>query len=178
MMTTEGEEMSPGRKPERRVRNAVREEGVSDRIADDLRIIQIVILTKIASAKPRIYNRLQAFAARFNDTKQNNFGARRDNFSAVLIYNGGVDTVQLHFFDHAGHGGGDAPHSHFNVIGNLCRALHQISSENSFVIGTHVEIESREDDDNEDSDRPDERSCTARKIRMTFYARKSRRESV
>lgn len=73
------------RKPERRVRNAVREEGVSDRIADDLRIIQIVILTKIASAKPRIYNRLQAFAARFNDTKQNNFGARRDNFSAVLI---------------------------------------------------------------------------------------------
>lgn len=86
-----------GRKPERRVRNAVREEGVSDRIADDLRIIQIVILTKIASAKPRIYNRLQAFAARFNDTKQNNFGARRDNFSAVLIYNGGVDTVQLHF---------------------------------------------------------------------------------
>lgn len=69
-------------------------------------------------------------------------------------------------------------HSHFDVISHLCRAFHQISSENSFVIGSDVEIESREDDDNENRDRPDEWRCTARKIGMTFYTRKSRRESV
>lgn len=82
------------------------------------------------------------------------------------------------FFNHAGHIGGDAAHSHFDIVGDLCRAFHQIGSENSFVISADVEIESREDDDNEDGDRPDERSGSAWKIGMTFYARKSRREPV